>query len=57
LRNLHVPPCGHAHLKVHDARTLTLNAWLARDEDIVTGLKRPLHALIVHQKEAVYFIP
>jgi hypothetical protein len=57
LRNLHVPPCDHAHLKVQDARKLILIAWRACEDDIATGLKRSLHALIVHQKEAVYFIP
>jgi len=57
LRNLHVPPCEHAHLKVQDARGLIVIEWHSYEVDIATGLGLTLHALIVHQKEAVYFIP
>jgi len=57
LRNLHVPHHDDVHPKLQDARVLIVIELRSREVDIATGLKRALHALIVHQKEAVNFIP
>jgi len=57
LRNLHVPHHDDLHLKLQDAGVWILIELRSCEVDIATGLERALHALIVHQKEAVNFIP